>query len=74
MITTAGNTAAGTIYDGFAVDGSISEFFFNTASAFDISSGFEQLSYDGSHPSAVFKFTALEIAGGPMVNITGGPR
>ncbi|HSH40067.1 MAG TPA: hypothetical protein VK993_14940, partial [Chthoniobacterales bacterium] len=73
-ITTNGLTSAGTIYDGTANDGSMSQFFYGTSSAFDLSSGFEQLSTDSSLPAAVFKFTNLEIQNAFTVDTTRGPQ
>src|SRR3954468_7607519 len=68
-ITTNGNTDFGTIYRGPGVDGPFSTFAFGSTSAFDTSSGFDaQINGSG----AVFKFTALQLAGSPTVITEGG--
>ena len=69
-ITTNGVTDYGKIYRGQSVDGSASAWAFGSTSAFDTASGFDALIGDTS--GAAFKFTALQLAGNPAIDITNG--
>jgi len=69
-ITTNGVTDYGKIYRGQSVDGSASAWAFGSTSAFDTASGFDALI--GGTSGAAFKFTALQLAGNPAIDITNG--
>jgi hypothetical protein len=69
-ITTNGVTDYGKIYRGRSVDGAFSAWGFGSTSAFDTASGFDSLAGDGS--GAAFKFTALQLAGDPIIDTTNG--
>jgi hypothetical protein len=73
-ITTAGVTNQGRIYRGVQADGSASAYFFGSASAFDVASGFDALGEGGGNkiPMAAFKFTSLQIAGDPTITVPPG--
>jgi FecR protein len=70
-ITANGVTDYGKIYRGQAQDGLLSAFVFGSTSTFDITSGFDLL-LGGNRTGAVFKFTALELAGDPTIITAGG--
>jgi len=69
-ITTNGVADYGKIYRGQSVDGSASAWAFGSTSAFDTASGFDALI--GGTSGAAFKFTALQLAGNPAIDITNG--
>ena len=69
-ITTNGVTDLGKIYRGQSVDGPFSAWGFGSTSAFDTASGFDALIGDSS--GAAFKFTALQLAGDPVIDTTNG--
>jgi hypothetical protein len=69
-ITTNGVTDLGKIYRGRSIDGAFSAWAFGSTSAFDTSSGFDALIGDSS--GAAFKFTALQLAGDPVIDTTNG--
>ncbi len=71
-ITTNGQTNQGVIYQGSAIDGPVSAFVFDSTSAFDTASGFDQV-VQGENAAAAFKFTALQITGDPTIDTTNGP-
>jgi hypothetical protein len=72
-ITTNGVTDFGKIYNGPSVDGTPSDYFFGTTTAFDTSSGFNALLSDPrTLPVANFKFLALELAGNPTISLANG--
>jgi FecR protein len=70
-ITANGVTDYGKIYRGQAQDGLLSAFVFGSTSPFDTTSGFDVL-LGGNRTGAVFKFTALELAGDPTIITAGG--
>jgi FecR protein len=69
-ITTNGVTDYGKIYRGRSIDGPISAWAFGSTSAFDTTSGFDDLIGDSS--AAAFKFTALQLNGDPTIDTANG--
>ncbi len=69
-ITTDGVTDLGKIYRGQSIDGPFSAWAFGSTSIFDTESGFDALIGDSS--GAAFKFTALQLAGDPIIDTTNG--
>ncbi len=69
-ITTNGVTDYGKIYRGQSIDGPVSMWAFGSTSAFDHASGFNDLI--GNNSGAAFKFTALQLAGNPIIDTTNG--
>jgi hypothetical protein len=69
-ITTNGVTDLGKIYRGRSIDGPVSAWAFGSTSAFDTTSGFDDLIGDNS--GAAFKFTALQLNGDPTIDTTNG--
>ena len=69
-ITSNGVTDYGKIYRGRSIDGPVSAWAFGSTSAFDTASGFDDLIGDNS--GAAFKFTALQLAGDPIIDTTNG--
>jgi hypothetical protein len=76
FIQTNGATDFGRIYRGNADDGLPADYFFGSASAFDVTIGFNSLSENAANlPIAAFKFTSLQLAGNPTISLgTGGAR
>ena len=68
-ITTNKKTDYGKIYRGPGVDLAASSFFFGATSAFDTSSGFNDLM---TKSGAAFKFTAFQLIGNPIINTKDG--
>src|SRR6266540_540710 len=69
-IATNGVTDYGKIYRGRSIDGPISAWAFGSTSAFDTTSGFDDLIGDNS--GAGFKFTALQLTGDPTIDTSNG--
>jgi hypothetical protein len=69
-ITTNGVADYGKIYRGQSIDGAFSAWAFGSTSAFDTSSGFDELIGDSS--GAAFKFTALQLNGDPTIDTANG--
>lgn len=74
LITTNGVTEQGKLYRGVLMDGSASAYFFGSTSAFDIATSFDAVGEgaNGDIPMAAFKFTSLQIAGGPAIKVPSG--
>jgi len=68
-ITTNGLTNYGKIYRGAQTDGPASAWGFGSTSTFDTSSGFDN---EVTGSGAAFKFTALELAGNPIISTANG--
>src|SRR5262249_40878159 len=63
----------GKIYRGMAIDGSFSTWAFKSTSGFDMAAGIDDAFSGGATvPLAAFKFSALQLAGDPVVNTTDG--
>ncbi|MGI8432953.1 MAG: FecR domain-containing protein [Chthoniobacterales bacterium] len=72
-ITTNGQTDVGKIYRGPTADGTPSNYFFGSTSAFDNDSGFNgHFSQAGNLPVAAFKFSSLVLSGNPIISLVNG--
>jgi hypothetical protein len=72
-ITTNGVTDYGKIYRSLADDGPFSLWAFGSTSAVDTALDFDTHFNNAGHfPAAVFKFTSLELAGNPTIDLTNG--
>jgi len=72
-ITTNGVTDFGKIYRRSADDGAFSLWAFGSTSAVDTALGFDTHFNNARHfPAAVFKFTSLELAGNPTIDLSNG--
>jgi hypothetical protein len=69
-ITTNGVSDYGKIYRGQSIDGPVSMWAFGSTSPFDHASGFNDII--GNNSGAAFKFTALQLAGNPIIDTTNG--
>jgi hypothetical protein len=74
MITTNGQTDFGKIYRSNADDGPPADYFFGSASPFDGTISFNEISENLANlPIAAFKFTSLQLTGNPTISLgTGG--
>ena len=72
-ITTNGVTDFGKVYRSASADGSFTTWAFGSSSNFDMLTGLDQNLATGSNlPVAAFKFSALQLAGDPSIDTTGG--
>jgi filamentous hemagglutinin family protein len=72
-ITTNGVTDYGKIYRGPTDDGAFSVWAFGSTSAVDTALDFDTHFNNAGHfPGAVFKFTSLELAGNPTIDLSNG--
>jgi hypothetical protein len=72
-ITTNGVTDYGKIYRGSAEDGAFSLWAFGSTSAVDTALDFDTHFNNAGHfPAAAFKFTSLELAGNPTIDLSNG--
>src|SRR5215471_273984 len=72
-ITTNGVTDFGKIYHGPVNDGAFSLWAFGSTSAVDTALDFDTNFENADHfPLAAFKFTSLELAGNPTIDLTNG--
>src|SRR5215472_13147625 len=72
-ITTNGVTDFGKIYRGPVDDGAFSLWAFGSTSAVDTALDFDTSFENADHfPLAAFKFTSLELAGNPTIDVTNG--
>ena len=79
LIATGGKTDAGRIYRGNAIDGSASDFVFDSIGGFDLRSDFDNRFGRNREPQfapggvAVFNFRSLRLAGPPTIDTGDGP-
>jgi hypothetical protein len=72
-ITSNGVTDFGKVYRSASADGSFTTWAFGSSSNFDMLTGLDQNLATGSNlPVATFKFSALQLAGDPSIDTTGG--
>lgn len=73
VITSNGVTDFGKVYRSSSADGSFTTWAFGSSSDFDMLTGLDQNFATGSNlPVAAFKFSALQLAGDPSIDTTGG--